>query len=44
MTKDEMVGGHQDMNLSKLWELVMDREAKCTAVHVVTKSRIRLRD
>ena len=32
------------MGLGELRELVMDREARCTAVHGVTKSRTRLSD
>ena len=38
----DRISNSMDMNLSKLWEIVKDREAWCVAVHGITKSRKRL--
>jgi len=38
------ISDSMDMNVSKLWEIMEDRETWCSAIHGVTKSQIQLSD
>ena len=44
MRRLESITDSQDMNLSRLWEMVEDRETWCAAVYGVAKSWTQLSD